>query len=92
VLVIKRILKKNLFILRLGFSHRLFFRLPVTVSLTKTKKRPPTFLIKGFDSDLVKNTAFLLRSFKKPEPYKGKGVILLKEHIKLKEGKKTKTS
>jgi len=85
-------LKKNVLILRLGFSHRHFFRLPSKILLTKIKKRPPTFLIKGSDLDLIKNTAFILRSFKKPEPYKGKGVALLNELAKLKEGKKTKTS
>lgn len=79
-------LKKDFFILRLGFSHRLFFKLPPTVQISQIKKRPPTFLLKSNDLDLIKNTAFILRAFKKPEPYKGKGIVLVNEQIKLKEG------
>jgi large subunit ribosomal protein L6 len=83
-------LKKNLLIFRLGFSHKIFCTLPPLVQISKIKKRPPTFILKSFDLNLLRETAFLLRSFKKPEPYKGKGIVFLNEFLKLKEGKKTK--
>ena len=85
----KAALYKNVLVLRLGFCHKLFIHQNL-VTLTRTKKRPPTFLFKGPDLNIIRSTAFLLRSFKKPEPYKGKGVVLLNEHLKLKEGKKNK--
>ena len=86
----KAALYGSILILRLGFSHKLFIKCNKEVSITRTKKRPPTFLFQSPDCNVLKSTAFLLRSFKKPEPYKGKGVVFLNEHLKLKEGKKTK--
>lgn len=86
----KAFLKKNHLVFRLGFSHKLFSTLPKQVTIKKIKKRPPTFFFKSFDLNILKSTAFLIRSFKKPEPYKGKGIVLLTEFIKLKEGKKTR--
>ena len=83
-------LKKNLLIFRLGFSHKIFCSLPPLIKISKIKKRPPTFILKSFDLYLLRETAFLIRSFKKPEPYKGKGIVFLNEFLKLKEGKKTK--
>lgn len=85
-------LKKNILILRLGFSHKLFYKLAKEVEVLKIKKRPPVFLLKSIDLDIIKSTAFMLRSFKKPEPYKGKGIVLINEYLKLKEGKKTKNN
>jgi len=83
-------LKKNLLLFRLGFSHKIFCSLPPLVKISKIKKRPPTFILKSFDLNLLRETSFLIRSFKKPEPYKGKGIVFLNEFLKLKEGKKTK--
>ena len=86
----KAFLKKKHLIFRLGFSHKVFNTLPSEISMKKIKKRPPIFFLKSFDLNLLKSTAFLIRSFKKPEPYKGKGILLLNEFVKLKEGKKTR--
>ncbi len=81
---------KQTLVLRLGFSHKIFCTLPKSINITKIKKRPPTFLLKSIDLDIIRCTSFLIRSFKKPEPYKGKGILFQNEYIKLKEGKKTK--
>jgi len=86
----KALLKKNLLIFRLGYSHKLFQTLPKELTIKKIKKRPPTFFFKSFDLDILQKSVFLMRSFKKPEPYKGKGIVLLNEYIKLKEGKKSR--
>ena len=86
----KAILKKNYLIYRLGYSHKMFNTIPKELVIKKIKKRPPTFFIKSFDLDILQKTVFLMRSFKKPEPYKGKGIVLLNEFIKLKECKKSR--
>ncbi len=86
----KASLKKNILIFRLGFAHKIYAKLPNNIVIKKIKKRPPTFFIKSYDLNSLKTTAFLIRSFKKPEPYKGKGILLSNEFIKIKEGKKTK--
>jgi large subunit ribosomal protein L6 len=85
----KATLKKNIFILRLGFSHKLFCEIPNTIQIQKIKKRPIIFSLKSHCLDIVQQTAFRLRSFKKPEPYKGKGILLDNEFLILKEKKKT---
>ena len=83
-------LKKNLLIFRLGFSHKIFILLPKFIKIIKIKKRPPTFILKSVDFNILKTTSFIIQSFKKPEPYKGKGILFLNQYLKLKEGKKTK--
>lgn len=80
-------LKKNLIILRLGFSHKIFCELPKEVQIKKIKKRPVVLSLKSDFLNLVQSTAFRLRNFKKPEPYKGKGILLANEFVKLKEKK-----
>jgi large subunit ribosomal protein L6 len=84
----KATLKKNIFVLRLGFSHKLFCEIPSTIQIKKIKKRPIIFSLKSHALDIVTQTAFRLRSFKKPEPYKGKGILLDNEFLVLKEKKK----
>ena len=84
----KATLKKNIFILRLGLSHKLFCKIPKMIEIQKTKKRPIVFSLKSHFLDVLQNTAFRLRSFKKPELYKGKGILLENEILNLKEKKK----
>lgn len=71
---------------KLGFSHDIYFKLPdkINVQCHKSDK----IFISSNASDLVNQTAALIRSFKKPEPYKGKGISYINEVIVLKEGKK----
>ena len=87
-----KVFKKNKkLLLKLGFSHRIYMEFPFeNVYMKKTHKRPLGFLLKSFDYDLLKNMAVFLRSFKKPEVYKGKGFSFRKENLCLKEGKKLK--
>jgi large subunit ribosomal protein L6 len=88
----KALLKKNILVLRLGFSHKYYCSINSKITMLKIKNRPPTFIFKSFDLNIITQTAFILRSFKKPEPYKGKGFVFLNEFLKLKEGKKNKSS
>tara|TARA_B100000575_G_C22868725_1_gene507105 strand:+ start:153 stop:689 length:537 start_codon:yes stop_codon:yes gene_type:complete len=70
--------------LQLGFSHDIFFDLPEDVSV----KADRTFItVEGNDNQLVGSVASKIRSFRKPEPYKGKGVRYKNEHIRIKQGK-----
>jgi large subunit ribosomal protein L6 len=72
--------------LSLGYSHTVCFDLPkgITAKLEKQTK----ITIEGIDKQLVGETAAIIRSFKKPEPYKGKGIKYINETVKRKIGKK----
>lgn len=71
---------------KLGFSHSIYYK--VSEYLKVNNQQSIKLLISGIDSSLVSQTASLIKEFKKPEPYKGKGILYSNESIKLKEGKK----
>ena len=70
--------------LQLGFSHDIFFDLPDDVSV---KADRTSITVEGNDNQLVGSVASKIRSFRKPEPYKGKGVRYKNEYIRIKQGK-----
>jgi large subunit ribosomal protein L6 len=72
--------------LNLGFSHEVNFPVPQGIEI-KTPK-PTEVEIFGVDRQLVGQVAANIRSLKKPEPYKGKGIRYAGEYIRRKEGKK----
>lgn len=73
-------------VLKLGFSHDVVHPIRDGVNIICRK---PTFIsIIGIDKQLVSQEAAKIRSYKKPEPYKGKGIIYENEVIVRKEGKK----
>jgi large subunit ribosomal protein L6 len=72
-------------VMTLGFSHPVNFELPNGIEAVVDKQTNIT--IKGIDKYLVGQTAANIRSLKKPEPYKGKGIKYADEHIRRKEGK-----
>jgi large subunit ribosomal protein L6 len=79
-------LKKDLLMFKIGYSHPLYFKIAKdiqTFCLKSTK-----LFIYGNSYQLVNQLASSIRSYKKPEPYKGKGILYETEKIKLKEGKK----
>ncbi len=71
--------------LSLGYSHPVVYELPegITVEVEKQTK----LFVKGIDKQLVGSVAAKIRSFRKPEPYKGKGIKYADEHIMRKAGK-----
>ncbi len=77
--------KENVLNLSLGYSHPINFQLPegITVDVEKMTK----LSVKGIDKELVGQTAAKIRSFRGPEPYKGKGIRYAKETILRKAGK-----
>jgi large subunit ribosomal protein L6 len=76
---------KNL-VLQLGYSHDIIFPIPSEIKITCEK--PTSISITGADRQQVGQIAAVLRSYRKPEPYKGKGIRYADEQIRRKEGKK----
>ncbi len=72
--------------LNLGFSHPIVYPLPKGIKATVDAKQTQITL-KGVDKQLVGQIAANIRSLKKPEPYKGKGIKYSNEVIQRKEGK-----
>lgn len=72
--------------LALGFSHPVPFKSPAGIELTADPKAN-TIKIRGIDKQLVGEAAANIRSFRPPEPYKGKGIAYVGEHIVRKAGK-----
>lgn len=77
--------KENSLTLSLGYSHPINFSLPVGISVEVEKMTK--VLVKGIDKELVGQTAAKIRSFRGPEPYKGKGIKYAHETILRKAGK-----
>ena len=68
----------------LGYSHPIIFELPDGIDAQIDKTR---VTLSGIDKELLGRTAAKIRSFRKPEPYKGKGIKYIEEVIKRKAGK-----
>ncbi|MBI35563.1 MAG: 50S ribosomal protein L6 [Flavobacteriales bacterium] len=75
--------------MNLGFSHNVVFSLPEEVKVTaeQSKGKPPIVTFTSTDKQLVGQVAAKLRSLRKPEPYKGKGIKYVGEQIRRKAGK-----
>ena len=73
----------------LGYSHPIMFYVPdeVKIEAKMEKGKPPSITLTSFDKQLVGQVAAKIRAFRKPEPYKGKGVRFKGEHIRRKAGK-----
>jgi large subunit ribosomal protein L6 len=75
--------------LTLGYSHPIYFYVPdeVKVDTATEKGKNPVVRLEGIDKQLVGQIAAKIRSFRKPEPYKGKGIRFVGEDIRRKAGK-----
>lgn len=75
--------------LNLGYSHNIFMAMPVEVSLkTETLKgKNPIVSLESIDKELIGQVAAKIRSLRKVEPYKGKGVRFVGEQVRRKAGK-----
>jgi len=76
--------QNNRVILQLGFSHDIIFDLPEGIEAIAQKGE---LEIKGIDKQLVGQVAAKIRSLRKPEPYKGKGIRYKDEYVRSKQGK-----
>jgi len=79
----------NVLELSLGYSHNILFRVPneITVSTETLKGKNPTVYMESNDKQLLGHVAAKLRSLRKVEPYKGKGVRFSNEVVRRKAGK-----
>ncbi len=73
--------------LSLGLSHPIDFEIPKGITIEQDKEKKNILIIKGFDKQLLGEVAAKIRSFKKPEPYKGKGIRYVGEYVAQKAGK-----
>lgn len=75
--------------LSLGYSHNIVFDLPkeIKASAEMLKGQPPRVTLESIDKQLVGQVAAKIRSLRKPEPYKGKGVRFVGEVVRRKAGK-----
>ena len=72
--------------LQLGFSHDINFDVPENIKITVEKQT--IIKINGIDKQLVGTVTAKIKAFRPPEPYKGKGIKEVGQHILRKEGKK----
>lgn len=81
--------KGQLLELTLGYSHNVTFELPkeITVKTATEKGKNPTIFLESIDNELLGLVAAKIRSLRKPEPYKGKGIKFAGEVLRRKAGK-----
>ncbi|HTS46159.1 MAG TPA: 50S ribosomal protein L6 [Puia sp.] len=79
----------NLLDLALGYSHNIVFEIPkeLKVATAQEKGENPKIMLEGTDKQLIGQVAAKIRSLRKPEPYKGKGVRYVGEVVRKKAGK-----
>jgi large subunit ribosomal protein L6 len=75
--------------LALGYSHAIILEVPNQVKITTLteKGKAPVVTLESFDKQLLGQVAAKIRSFRKPEPYKGKGIKFVGEELRRKAGK-----
>jgi large subunit ribosomal protein L6 len=81
--------KDQLLELSLGYSHNIVMELPIEIKVETTAERGKSnsIILKSNDKQLIGQVAAKIRSLRKPEPYKGKGIRFAGEEIKKKAGK-----
>ena len=79
----------NVLDLAIGYSHNIIFEVPseLKVATQQEKGQNPIITLEGIDKQLIGQVAAKLRSLRKPEPYKGKGIRYMGEVVRKKAGK-----
>ncbi|WP_353722170.1 50S ribosomal protein L6 [Dyadobacter sp. 676] len=79
----------NVLELQLGYSHNIFMAIPseIKVSTTSEKGQNPKVILEGIDKELIGAVAAKIKSLRKVEPYKGKGIRFVGEVVRRKAGK-----
>ncbi|MEZ4919246.1 MAG: 50S ribosomal protein L6 [Saprospiraceae bacterium] len=79
----------NLVTFTIGYSHPVMFAIPSDIKVTTgmEKGAPPFIRLEGIDKELLGQVCAKIRAFRKPEPYKGKGIRFKGEQIRRKAGK-----
>jgi len=81
--------QSNVLELSLGYSHNVFVAIPSEIKVTATQEKGgnPTITLEGFDKQLIGQVAAKIKSLRKVEPYKGKGIRFVGEYVRRKAGK-----
>jgi len=79
--------KGKVLTLQLGFSHPIDFPVPEGIEITQDEKNNNILIIRGIDKQKVGQAAAVIRGYRPPEPYKGKGVRYIDEEVLRKAGK-----
>ena len=79
----------NLLTLTIGYSHPIMFFIPSEIKVTTAMEKgsAPLIRLEGIDKELIGQVCARIRAFRKPEPYKGKGIMFKGEVIRRKAGK-----
>jgi large subunit ribosomal protein L6 len=77
----------NVLDLSLGYSHNIIFEVPKELKVATAQEKGQMIMLEGIDKQLIGQVAAKLRSLRKPEPYKGKGVRYVGEVVRKKAGK-----
>ena len=79
----------NIIDFALGYTHNIFMQLPpeITVETKSERNKNPLIILESCDKQLLGQVCSKIRSFRKPEPYKGKGIKFVGEEIRRKSGK-----
>ncbi|HRI58398.1 MAG TPA: 50S ribosomal protein L6 [Saprospiraceae bacterium] len=79
----------NILTLTIGYSHPVMFSIPAEIKLTTAMEKgsAPLIRLEGIDKELLGHVCAKIRSFRKPEPYKGKGIMFKGEQVRRKAGK-----
>nr|UQT68351.1 ribosomal protein L6 [Nothophytophthora sp.] len=83
----KSFIEKNNLILKLGFSHNISIVIPSNIKIINQTNN---LILSSIDFIFLTQFVHFIKNYKKPEPYKGKGILLKNEKILQKEGKKSK--
>lgn len=86
--------QNNILELALGYSHAIFIQLPkeIKVEAVTDRKSNPIITLESADKQLLGQVCAKIRSFRMPEPYKGKGIKFVGESIRRKAGKSAKSA
>lgn len=86
--------QNNILELALGYSHAIVFQIPqeVKVEAVTDRKSNPIITLESADKQLLGQVVAKIRSFRMPEPYKGKGILFVGEKIRRKAGKSAKAN
>ena len=79
----------NLVTFTVGYSHPIMFSIPSEIKVTTAMEKgaPPLIRLEGIDKELLGQVCAKIRGFRKPEPYKGKGIMFKGEVVRRKAGK-----
>ncbi len=75
-------------LLQVGYSHPVYYEAPEGISLNVRREKNFVITVEGIDKQKVGEVAAEIRRIRPPEPYKGRGIRYIGEHIRLKAGKK----